>query len=97
MGHVDHPPVKLRQAFQFGARDRIVSILESPEPDRLLIDEPADRAIILNALPSVRSFPRVFEQPVELGVGIIGESERASAAAISVHLYTRIADIYAPP
>ena len=48
--YVDHPAVHLRQALHLGARDRVVGVLEGPEPDRLLVDQPADRAIVLDAL-----------------------------------------------
>ncbi len=56
--YVDHPAVHLGQALHLRARDRVVGVLEGPEPDRLLVDQPGDRAIVVDALVLVSAVMR---------------------------------------
>src|SRR6516225_7940859 len=44
VGDVDHPTIEFGKALQPVARDGVIRVLEGPEPDRLLVDEPAYRA-----------------------------------------------------
>src|SRR5204863_6150370 len=57
---VDHSAVELGNALQLALGDGLIGVLESPEPDRLLVDEAADRAIILVALGAVGRDARVL-------------------------------------
>src|SRR5689334_14349328 len=74
--NVDHTVVDLREALQLGARQRVIRVLERPEPDRLLVDQAADGAVILGALADIGGDARVVQQLVELGVRIPGERQR---------------------
>jgi hypothetical protein len=61
-----------------GGRPFTLLLLGGEKPDRFVVDDPGDGAVVLGALCAIRSGARAFKQGVKFGIGVVSERKRTA-------------------